>query len=147
MDLAHVGALRSSFVDNFYVELDRFWTQHDSTSQPIFQHPCNFVAFDTKSKVCFRPGSPPCNSHQKESSHCSIFSSALHVFISDCCREVAKVCFYMIFTAQSILLWGALELWNGDLARTTDGSTRVTKSLWQDMAPIHRSSMGVVPLY
>ena len=58
MDLAHVGALRSSFVDNFYVELDRFWTQHDSTSQPIFQHPCNFVAFDTKSKVCFRPGSP-----------------------------------------------------------------------------------------
>ena len=53
----------------------------------------------------------------------------------------------MIFTAQSILLWGALELWNGDLARTTDGSTRVTKSLWQDMAPIHRSSMGVVPLY
>ena len=121
--------------------LRRFGRILDSTSPPISQHHCNSVAFHTmsKSKVCFWLGRP----YKRIITSIDFSRAPLHILISDCCGEAAKVWFYLIFTSQSFRSWGVLELWNGDLARTTDGSTRVTKSLWQDMAPIRRS-MGIL---
>ena len=129
--------LGSSSVDNFYVDLEGFWTQ---TSPSISQHHCNSVAFHTmsKSKVCFWLGRP----YKRIITSIDFSRAPLHILISDCCGEAARFDFIW-FSPHNLYVCGVswsfgMGTWLGP-PMDQRGSRRVCGRIWLRSA----ASMGI----